>query len=132
MASVLIALAAHLAGGAARPFAWGDCDCCSWVCDWVLARRSIDPASPWRGRYRSARGALRQIRRGGGDFLSVVSDAMTEAGLAVTTEPRAGDVGVVLTEQGAALAIRTRLGWACKSESGVVVAPFMMLKAWAV
>jgi len=124
-------LAEFLRDGASRPFRWGACDCCTWVCSWVLARRGVDPSAPWRGRYRTARGALRNIRRGG-DFVAVVSGAMADAGLIETSDPQPGDIGVVEAEGGATLAICTGGKWAGKSERGVVVAPFPMIKAWRV
>lgn len=133
MAAVLMPeLAAFLREGAARPFTWGACDCCTFACAWIAHRRGVDPSRPWRGRYRSLRGALRQIRRGGGDLLAVAADAMRVAGLDVTSVPQPGDVGIVRTPAGLALAIRTPLGWAGKSESGVVTAPYPCLRAWSV
>ncbi|MBD3847112.1 hypothetical protein IED13_15490 [Bosea sp. SSUT16] len=125
-------LADYLRDGAARPFAWDACDCCSWACAWVMLRRGVDPSQPWRGRYRTARGAIRQIRRAGGDFLDVVSKAMAAAGLVETSEPQSGDVGLVQTPAGLALAIRTPLGWAAKAERGIAAAPFRCLRAWSV
>lgn len=133
MAAVLMLdLAAFLREGAARPFAWGACDCCTFACAWIERRRGVDPSAPWRGRYRSVRGALRQMRRGGGDLLAVVTKAMRSAGLNETSDPQPGDVGVVRTPAGLALAIRTPLGWAGKAESGVVTAPYPCLLAWSV
>ncbi len=125
-------LAEYLRAGAARPFAWDACDCCSWACGWVALQRGVDPSARWRGRYRSVRGAMLQIRRAGGDLLAVTREAMAASGLAATTAPGPGDVGVVATDQGQALAIRSAAGWAVKSERGIVVAPFACLQAWSV
>lgn len=122
----------YLRSAAAQPFAWDICDCCSWACAWVALRRGVDPSAPWRGRYSTARGARRQIRRAGGDLLSVVSSAMAAAGLAETAEPQPGDVGVIEVAAGLALAIRTPTGWAAKAEHGVAVHPFPCLRAWSV
>lgn len=125
-------LSDYLRAGAALPFAWDVCDCCSWACAWVAIRRGVDPSLPWRGRYRTARGAIRQIRRAGGDFNDVVSKAMAAAGLAETAEPLPGDVGLVQTPAGVTLAIRTPLGWAAKAERGIAAAPFHCVRAWSV
>lgn len=125
------ALAAHLRAGAARAFAWGEHDCCVFACGWVKARRGVDPAARWRGRYRTAGGAARHLRRGGG-LDALAGRAMAEAGLGVTTRPVPGDVGLVKTAQGLALAIRTPTGWACAGPAGITVAPFAMLAAWSV
>ncbi|MET8524104.1 hypothetical protein [Nocardioides sp. NPDC004968] len=125
-------LAKYLRAGAARPFCWDSCDCCSWACGWVALRRGVDPSARWRGRYRTARGALLQIRRAGGDLLDVASEAMADAGLVPTEAPRPGDIGVVETDRGQALAIRTPTGWAAKAAAGITVAPFGCLRAWSV
>lgn len=125
-------LADYLRAGAARPFVWDACDCCSWACAWVLLRRGVDPSAAWRGRYRTARGALRHIRRAGGDLLAVASAAMADAGLVVTSSPQPGDIGVILSAQGQALALRTPTGWAAKASVGIIVAPFDSLRAWSV
>lgn len=77
------------------------------------------------------RGALRHIRRLGG-FEAMVSGLMRDAGFVETSEPKIGDVGVVDSEQGQALAIRTQIGWAVKGVNGFVVAPFPHTKAWSV
>lgn len=125
-------LSDYLRAGAARPFAWGGCDCCSWASGWVAARRGVDPSAAWRGRYRTAHGAALMIRRAGGDLLAVASVAMASAGLAVTEAPRPGDIGVIETVRGQALAIRTQTGWAAKAQAGITVAPFACLRAWRV
>lgn len=131
MAAVLKALSAHLRAGAVRPFAWGECDCCSWVCAWIAARRGVDPMASWRGTYRTCLGAARNIHRGGG-MLTVVCRAMAAAGLVPTEDPQPGDVALVKTAQGEALAIRTPTGFACKAPAGIVVAHFPVLAAWSV
>lgn len=123
-------LADHLRLGARTPFRWGSCDCALWAADWVRACRAVDPAAPLRGRYRTALGAGRHIRRRGG-FLPMVRGLMASAGLAETRDPATGDVGVVETPVGPALAIRTRIGWAAKGERGIVCDQFPMLAAWS-
>lgn len=125
-------LADYLRAGGAQPFAWDSCDCCSWACGWIALRRGVDPSASWRGRYRTARGAALMLRRAGGDLLAAASDAMAAAGLAVSAAPVAGDVGVVETSQGQALAIRTATGWAVKAPAGIAVAPFPCLRGWSV
>lgn len=130
MAGVL-SLPEHLRVMGSTPFTWGVSDCCLAASDWMLARRGIDPAAPLRGRYASMRGALRHIRRLGG-FEAMVSNLMRDAGFVETNEPKIGDVGVVDSDQGQALAIRTHIGWAVKGVNGFVVAPFSHTKAWSV
>lgn len=129
--SVTAELAGYLRAGGARAFSWGEHDCCRFALGWVARRRGIDPGARWLGRYRTARGAALHLRRGGG-LLAVATVAFAEAGLVATDAPVIGDVGVVKTDQGETLAIRTATGWACAALTGIGVAPFVMLKAWAI
>ena len=131
MADLPVRLADYLRAGAARPFAWDLCDCCSWACGWVLLSRGVDPSAQWRGRYRTARGAVLHLRRGGG-LLALASAAMAAAGLAETEQPMPGDIGVVDTVNGPALALWAGRRWACKSEGGIVIADFTPLRCWSV
>lgn len=121
----------YLRDGGSRPFAWGADDCCTFACDWVRVSAGVDPASEWRGRCANARDAARIMRDGGG-VLALARQGCAAAGLAETSDPLPGDVGVVLSPNGEAMAIRTRIGWAVKSERGVAVAPFPLLAAWRV
>lgn len=127
----ILSLPEHLRIMGSTPFTWGVSDCCLAASDWMLAQRGIDPAAPLRGRYSTMRGALRHIRRLGG-FETMVSDLMRAAGFVETDAPKMGDVGVVDSDQGQALAIRTQIGWAVKGVNGFVVAPFQHTKAWTV
>jgi len=43
----------------ALKFVWGKCDCCLWAADVVLEMTGVDYASEIRGKYKSARGALK-------------------------------------------------------------------------
>lgn len=125
------ALPAFLRSGGARAFSWGSCDCALFACDWIVLQRSVDPLSAYRGRYRTALGAQRHIARAGG-LLALVSAAMVAAGIIETSDPLPGDVAVVMSEQGDAMAIRTRIGWAVKAQGGIVTAPFTVRKAWSI
>lgn len=46
-------------------FAWGRDDCLMWIANIDRAATGVDPAAPWRGRYRSERGAARVMGRRG-------------------------------------------------------------------
>lgn len=124
-------LADHIRDGAGKPFSWGEADCCLFACDWVLARRGVDPMATWRGTYATRLGVYRRINKSGG-FLAAVTLEMEAAGLMRTNDPQPGDVGVVQGPQGPVLAIRTPTGWACKAERGLIVAMFPFVRAWAV
>ena len=49
-----------------RPFAYGTHDCCTAAAGLILAMTDEDIMRGWRGRYRSAAGAARLMRGGGG------------------------------------------------------------------
>ncbi len=51
---------------AAVAWAWGGADCALFVADWIVEARGVDPAAAWRGRYASAGGCERLLRREGG------------------------------------------------------------------
>lgn len=126
-----LSLKQYLQEASTLVFNWGEHDCCRFALKWVKLRRGVDPGAEWLGGYTTARGAERHIRRGGG-LLSLCKTAMARAGLRQTDAPNLGDVGVVLTDQGEALAIRSGSKWACAAPQGIVVSPFRTLAAWRV
>jgi hypothetical protein len=121
----------HLRAGGVRPFVWGRCDCVLFASDWVASQRGVDPLREYRGTYSTALGAQRHIARAGG-LLALVSAAMAAAGLTETTDPLPGDVAIVESDQGDAMAIRTRVGWAVKAQGGIVTAQYKLRRAWSV
>lgn len=126
-------LAEHLRLGASTPFVWGLTDCFLWAADWTLAQRGLDPAEPWRGRYSTALGAKRAISRVGG-YAAGGRVRMASLGFSETSDPQPGDIGLVQPPDFPipVLAIRTRVGWACKGQAGLVTAPLPLIVAWTV
>ncbi len=57
-----------------RPFAWGRNDCALLACDLVMAATGVDYAAPLRGRYRTAAGATRVLRRFAGGGLEAAAE----------------------------------------------------------
>lgn len=118
------------------PWAYGRHDCCLWLADWVLEQRGIDPAADLRGRYSTARGCARILKRAGG-VAKIVGRCATIAGLAPTTDPQPGDVGVVIAtnargkdeEVGAIKAGADR--WAFLTPTGLSCAPVFWCAAWS-
>jgi hypothetical protein len=129
------ALATFLAEAGRIPFSWGERDCLLFLADWVRVRHGVDPAAHLRGRYHTALGCRRILRREGGP-LSVVSRCAAGVGLEPTDTPRSGDVGVVaaLTERGieAVGAICTGPRWAMLGTRGLLVGPAQPFAAWRV
>lgn len=123
-----------LRASGARGFAWGICDCCLWVADWVLVVTGRDPAAALRGAYRTPREAER-IVAGFGGMVGFVDAHLSPLGVVRTNDPLPGDVVVVETPAGPALGIVTRLGVAVKRQRprfGFDVAQRPILAAWRV
>ena len=115
---------------ARRPFRDGAADCILTVADWIVLNGHPDPAAPFRGRYRTALGRERIVRREGG-MLSVMEAGAARAGLEATEGPLRGDVGLVRMGDHTLAAICLNRLWAAKGP-GVVVGPAEVLKAWRV
>ncbi|WP_292051629.1 MULTISPECIES: DUF6950 family protein [unclassified Brevundimonas] len=117
---------------AATPFEDGVCDCVLNVADWIMACGCPDPAEPWRGRYRTALGRERLLKRNGG-LQAVVEAGAERAGLFTCANPVRGDVGLVRIYDQTFAAICLGRGWAIKSSRGLtVVRPETVIKAWRV
>jgi len=125
-------LSAFLRAGAGATFVWGEIDCSLFMADWCRKVRGVDPAASLRGRYRTALGAMRHVRRLGG-FEAMARKLMAGCGFATTNAPRPGDVGLVKHPVvGPVFAVRCRIGWAVKSPEGIAVAQFPTVVAWSV
>lgn len=129
-------LASYLAEAAGLPFAWGRADCAFFTAEWVRRRTGIDVAAPYRGRFRTAIGSARLVRRAGG-IEALAAAIAASAGLAGTDDPQAGDVGVVETVAGPLFAIRGASGpagvrWIAKHRRGIVAGPAPLVAAWRV
>lgn len=115
---------------ARRPFADGTADCILTVADWIVLNGRPDPAKSYRGRYRTALGRERIVRREGG-MLAVMDAGAARAGLESTESPLRGDVGLVRMSDRTVAAVCLNRLWAAKGP-GVVVGPAEVLKAWRV
>lgn len=54
---------------------WGEFDCVTFVCDWVLLARGDDPMAGYRGRYSSWQDAARLLRENGPGTLEAALEA---------------------------------------------------------
>ena len=128
-------LAKYMRQAEARRFQFGAWDCCLWVAGWIQAKRGIDVAAAWRGRYATEKAAAALIFRAGG-LTQLLDDIALAHGLERTEDPQIGDVGVVWVETARgrehAAAIRTGIGWAVLSVGGLSVIQTDPLSAWKV
>jgi hypothetical protein len=118
--------------GMALPFDWVSNNCGFWVCDWIKIKRGVDPVRRLRGKFRDAFAFIRHVEnRGGNEAFS--RGIAAEANLKETLNPKRGDVGLVTTPLGVAMAICIGDGrWAGKSQHGVVISEYPVIVAWRV
>lgn len=118
-----------------EPFAWGRHDCALWAADAVLAITGTDLAKPWRGRYRSAAGAVRIIHQQGAADAGLA--ALVDEALCRRLHVRQAQRGdVVLADMGAmnALGVVSGAGmWCGPGAQGLVFRPLReAVAAWEV
>ncbi|WP_110708494.1 hypothetical protein [Salinicola sp. CR57] len=70
-------------GASGRPFSWGELDCCLFVSDCCIAVCGVDPSGPYRGKYRSRRGAFAAVKRGHGSIEAVLDSHFDRIGPAL-------------------------------------------------
>jgi hypothetical protein len=114
-------LAAFIEARRATPFAWGQQDCCLFAADALLAMGTEDLAAPWRGTYRSARGAKRALQAAGG-MEQLVSDALQSQPRAALLAQR-GDVVLMDMPAGPTLGVCLGAHVAAPGADGLVFEP---------
>lgn len=98
---------AHLEMAArARPFAWGEHDCCTWAAECVQAVTGTDPLADLRGTWHSAEAAQAVLQRLGG--LRAAVDARLGEPLPSVHLAQRGDV--VLLAVGNTMALGVCMG----------------------
>ncbi|MGO1080266.1 DUF6950 family protein [Inquilinus sp. CA228] len=124
MSSLLTDLATHQRVGNTTPFVLGRMDCSLWAADWVLRQTGIDLAASWRGAYGTEREYMRLLLAEGG-LVRVAAKAMTRLGArqVASADAQPGDVGIIVTERGPALAIRGQLAWMAKTGDQLSTTP---------
>jgi hypothetical protein len=123
-------LRTFLRKSASRRFDWIECNCGFWVCEWISLITGADPVKEFRRRFASAVGFQRHVRRAGGNE-SFARNVAERAGLVEIQVPELGDVGLVVTGDGATMAIKCAgRNWACKTLHGIAIAPFEQIIAW--
>jgi len=76
-------LSAEIETARAEPFEWGRHDCCLWAATVALALTGRDFAKDYRGRYNTARAAVKLWRAHTGGLLGLVHDNCVSAGFDV-------------------------------------------------
>lgn len=114
-----------------EPFVDGATDCILTVSDWIVINGHLDPAEPFRGRYRNALGRERIVRREGG-LLALMQRGAERVSLQQTASPQPGDVGLVSMSGVELAAICLGARWAAKGPGVVVAEPEKIIRAWRV
>lgn len=121
---------ADFIAAADRPFVWGEWDCCLMAADCVYAMTGVDVAAEFRGRYKTARGALRVMH----GSLAVTAQRVAQAHCLPETNPalaQRGDICLVATSLGDALGICVGAKIACTGPDGLVMLPLTAARsAW--
>lgn len=99
-----------------RPVA-GPAACGLFISGWVKAKRGVDPLP--RGKWMTA-DDVQRVFDGYGGLALAVARHLRKAGLRMTREPKAGDVGLVVVGARVCCAIRTQAGWMIRLEDGAV------------
>ncbi|MEL6707607.1 MAG: hypothetical protein AAFP79_04940 [Pseudomonadota bacterium] len=69
------ALSEYIVGKRSEPFIWGANDCCTFAAGAVVAMTGFDPMAEYRGRYSTAIGSARALKRIGNTTLEGAWDA---------------------------------------------------------
>ncbi len=124
-------LALAIAAARSTPFAWSLHDCPTFAFGTRRALTGENAAALWRGRYRSYRGGLRQMRRLGWSSLAAMGDALLGQPLATPLLAQRGDI--VLSADGHGFGIclgATAVGMA---PAGLITLPLATCtRAWRV
>lgn len=113
-------LARMLREASSRPFAWGEHDCCLFAADVVQAITGEDHAAEFRGRYTTAAGAARALKRyGAGNLVATIDAKLPRIAPALA---RRGDVVCKEFEDvGPALGICVGIQSAFASHTGIAM-----------
>lgn len=121
-----------IAAEAAKPFAWGKTDCASTADRWVAMVKGFSPMARY-GRHHQSRDEAQAWLAEPGSIAVAFNRVMRAAGFRRTTEPKAGDLGLVIFDGRMCIAIHTGSIWFSRHEDGLVGAPLKNVwKAWAI
>lgn len=120
-------LAAFIESRRETPFEYGTNDCCLFAADAVLALTGVDFAAEYRGKYSTKLGAARLLTKVGGT-LGIADEKLEPLPLALAGR---GDIVLVPTDEGDALAVCVGPSAAAPTERGLTFVPRTVFKrAW--
>ena len=121
-----------VAAEARKPFAWGVTDCASMADRWVQLVRGFSPMALY-GRHHANRQEAQAWLAEPGGIAIAFNRVMRAGGFKRTSEPKAGDLGLVIFDRRMCIAIHAGSIWFSRHEDGLVGAPLgNVWKAWAI
>ncbi len=119
-----------------RSFQWGVHDCCTFACDVIRDAGGVDYAAPFRGRYRSAAGAARVLRRFAGGGLEAAAEKIAQDNGLEEVPPlmaQRGDFVLLDAAEGPALGVCLGATFIAAGPAGAVSLPLKRARrAWRV
>jgi hypothetical protein len=119
-----------------RSFQWGVHDCCTFACDVIHDAGGVDYAAPFRGRYRSAAGAARVLRRFAGGGLEAAAEKIAQDNGLEEVPPlmaQRGDFILLDAAEGPALGVCLGATFIAAGPAGAVTLPLKRARrAWRV
>jgi len=115
-----------------KEFEWGQCDCGLWVCDWIELNTGEDPGKDLRGTYTTELGCGKLLVKSKG-VEGLLADRIPPLADRVYGRNALGDIAVIdMPNVGAALTLRTPIGWAVKNMGNgyTVYGPINIRFAW--
>lgn len=120
---------------AARPFAWGECDCALALGAWWAANHGVDPTLRLRGSYHDEESCAALLARSG-HLPRAAARLAREAGAKRSDGASPGDFAVIRFGDRWYGAIRAQSGrWVVKGSNGVIALPAASVRvviAWSV
>lgn len=92
-----------------QPFEWGTVDCCLVPCNLILAMTGTDPAKPFRGKYKSERGAVGRLRRFAGRY-SRLNTLIAKTAEKITVELGVPEINPNFAQRGDVVLLDEALG----------------------
>jgi hypothetical protein len=117
-----------------HPMQWGKDDCALWCANILRPITGYDAAADFRGHYGTARGARRALGKGGLPA-ALKRAARRHKWIRVPAScAQTGDIGLILTEHGAATVICRARGWFVgRDQRGYMGVPAHMVRvAWSI
>lgn len=131
----MITVAEFIAAEAAKPFAWGETDCCKTLDRWVACRKGYSPLVLAGCDYADEAGARAIMERHQNMFFALTRVAEIDRA-EETNAPVMGDVAAIVLDGGkVCAAIHAGKVWFSRDEDGLIGAPVettRVLKAWRV